>query len=62
MRFRLTLLAALSAVALSTAPAQSPDFWSGGSNCDGLFPSYWQGPDQRFCPLDGKTWLITTQP
>jgi len=58
MRIRLTLLAALSAVALSTAPAQSPGFWSGGSSCDGLFPSYWQGPGQTDCPVDGKTWLI----
>jgi hypothetical protein len=59
MRIRLTLLAALSAVALSTAPAQSTDFWSGGSNCDELFPSYWQGPGQRNCPVDTKKWLLT---
>lgn len=61
MRIRLTLLAALSAVALSTAPAQSPDFWSGGSDCDGLLPSYWQVPGQRYCPVDSKTWLINSQ-
>ena len=61
MRIRLTLLAALSAVALSTAPAQSTDAWSGGGpNCDSLFPSYWQPPGQ--CPVDGKTWMINSQP
>ena len=58
MRNRLTLLAALSAVALSTAPAQSTGFWSGGSNCDELFPSYWQGPGQTDCPVDTKKWLL----
>jgi hypothetical protein len=62
MRFRLTLLAALSAVALSTAPAQSTDFWSGGSDCDGLFPSYWQNPTGHYCLLDDKTWQLTAQP
>ena len=56
MRIRLTLLAALSAVALSTAPAQSTDVWSGGTTCDSLFPSYWQPPGR--CPVDGKTWMI----
>jgi len=57
MRIRLTLLAALSAVALSTAPAQSTDFWSGGDSvCESLFPSYWQPPGQ--CPVNGKTWMI----
>lgn len=61
MRFRLTLIAALSAVALSTAPAQSTDFWSGGSDCDGLLPSYWQGPGQSYCPVDSKKWLINSQ-
>ncbi|MFL5563312.1 MAG: hypothetical protein ACJ79K_17745 [Gemmatimonadaceae bacterium] len=61
MRIRLTLLAALSAVALSRAPAQSTDFWSGGPNCDALFPSYWQGPGGN-CPVDGKKWLLNSQP
>ena len=56
MRIRLTLLAALSAVALSTAPAQSTDVWSGGTTCDSLFPAYWQPPGR--CPVDGKTWMI----
>ena len=60
MRIRLTLLAALSAVALSSAPAQSTDFWSGGSNCDSLLPSYWQPPGS--CPVNGKTWMINSQP
>ena len=60
MRIRLTLLAALSAVALSTAPAQSTDFWSGGPNCDSLLPSYWQPPGS--CPVNGKTWMINSQP
>ena len=61
MRIRLTLLAALSAVALSTAPAQSTDVWSGGGPiCDSLFPSYWQPPGA--CPVDGKTWMINSQP
>jgi hypothetical protein len=60
MRFRLTLLAALSAVALSAAPAQSTDYWSGGSDCDGILPSYWQGPGGHSCPIDGKTWQINT--
>jgi hypothetical protein len=61
MRIRLTLLAALSAVALSTAPAQSTDVWSGGGSiCDSLLPSYWQPPGQ--CPVDGKTWMINSQP
>lgn len=58
MRIRLTLLAALSAVALSAAPAQSTDAWSGGTNCEPLFPSYWQPPGQ--CPVDGKTWMINS--
>lgn len=62
MRIRLTLLAALSAVALSVAPAQSTGFWSGGPTCDGLFPSYWQGPGGGTCPVDGKTWLLNSQP
>jgi hypothetical protein len=63
MRIRLTLLAALSAVALSVAPAQSTGFWSGGPTCDdGLFPSYWQGPGGSNCPVDGKQWLLTSQP
>jgi hypothetical protein len=58
MRIRLTLLAALSAVALSTAPAQSKAIWSDDDSvCDALFPSYWQPPGQ--CPVNGKTWLIT---
>lgn len=60
MRIRLTLLAALSAVALSTAPAQSTDVWSGGPTCDSLLPSYWQPPGT--CPADGKTWTINSQP
>ena len=61
MRIRLTLLAALSAVALSTAPAQPTDLLSVGSlTCDPLFPSYWQPPGQ--CPADGKTWMINSQP
>lgn len=60
MRIRLTLLAALSAVALSSAPAQSTGFWSGGPTCDALFPSYWQSPGQ--CPVDGKKWMINSQP
>jgi hypothetical protein len=59
MRIRLTLLAALSAVALSAAPAQSTDAWSGGPTCESLFPSYWQPPGQ--CPVDGKTWMINSQ-
>ena len=62
MRFRLTLVAALSAVALSTAPAQSTDFWSGGPRCEALLPSYWQSPDQQFCPLNGDTWTLTFHP
>jgi hypothetical protein len=61
MRRRLTLLAALSAVALSTAPAQPTDFWSGGSNCEWLLPSYWQsGP--LLCPINDKTWTLQTYP
>ena len=59
MRFRLTLVAALSAVALSAAPAQSSDFWSGGPSCKGLLPAYWQPPGQPNCPIDDKQWLIT---
>lgn len=59
MRIRLTLFAALSAVALSAAPAQSTDVWSGGTTCEPLFPSYWQPPGQ--CPADGKTWMINSQ-
>ena len=63
MRIRLTLLAALSAVALSVAPAQSTGFWSGGPTCDdGLFPSYWQGPGGSNCPVDGRKWLLNSQP
>lgn len=60
MRIRLTLLAALSAVALSTAPAQSTGFWSGDPTCDSLLPSYWQPPGT--CPVNGKTWMINSQP
>ena len=62
MRFRLTLTAALCTVALSAAPAQSTDFWSGGVDCDELIPSYWQGPGLQVCPITGKDWRITTQP
>ncbi len=62
MRFRLILVAVLSAVALSTAPAQSTDFWSGGLDCEGLLPPYWQLPGAHYCPLDGKTWLINALP
>jgi hypothetical protein len=62
MRFRLTLLTALSAVALSAAPAQSTDFWSGGSRCEALLPSYWQSPDQLFCPLNDDTWTLKLHP
>lgn len=62
MRNRLTLLGALTAVALSTAPAQSTDSWSGGLDCDGLLPSFWQPTGNRYCPLDGKNWLIIMLP
>ena len=62
MRFRLIPVAALSAVALSTAPAQSTDFWSGGVDCDALLPSYWQGPGLQLCPINGKEWRISAQP
>jgi hypothetical protein len=56
------VVAALSAVALSTAPAQSTDFWSGGARCEALLPSYWQSPDQLFCPIDDKTWVLLLHP
>ena len=62
MRFRIIKVAALSAVALSIAPAQSTDFWSGGEECDALLPSYWPGPGLEICPINGKDWRITTYP
>ena len=60
MRFRLIIVAGLSAVALSSAPAQSTDFWSGGVECDELLPTYWLGPGLQLCPITGKDWRITT--
>ncbi|HEX2780718.1 MAG TPA: hypothetical protein VHM30_14550 [Gemmatimonadaceae bacterium] len=60
MRIRLTLLAALAAVALSSAPAHA----SGcpiielTSDCNALLPDYWQDPTSPWCPLEGCEWLI----
>ena len=62
MRFRLTLVAVLSAVALSTAPAQPTGFWSGGADCDSLLTSYLRPLGPQLCPINDKEWQLTTQP
>jgi hypothetical protein len=50
MRFRITMLAVLAAVALSSAPAHaSPPLLSCGADCGLLLPGYWQGPGQPAC-------------
>ncbi len=58
MRIRLTLLGALVAVALSTAPAHASNYWiSGwGSECESILPSFWDDPNHPWCPFGGSVW------
>jgi hypothetical protein len=61
MRFRLTLLAALAAVALAGAPAHAagcPFVTPSDPTCGALLPGYWQDPSAPWCPLSGCTTLI----
>jgi hypothetical protein len=61
MRIRFTLLTALAAVALSSAPAHAsvcPNRPYADTECSSLFLEYWQDPTQPWCPIVGCDWLV----
>jgi hypothetical protein len=49
MRFRLTMLAAITAVALSSAPAHASPLLPCDFQCSTLLPGYWENPIQPIC-------------
>lgn len=57
MRIRFPLIAALAAVALSSAPAHASGCLANPpSVCDELLPSYWQDPSLPWCPIGPCDW------